>query len=560
MVYPGEKPDIKILLKDIPKSDLLSGALRFADYHNKYDRTESTDNFLKRFFEGILSEEYYKLLRNINHYQSYYGTDVHIIYPISSLHFFDFAFQNAVEFVKPQTFDYQKENINILKAYLAFNEMVMLRFRHATIDLDLKIQQNRENIALAGSISDNDLMNYELSDEIYYQFKKAQLLFLFLKENDKTQDLYKKTLNYFQCSNVSELFNLIFSLVSPIISGDRITVNQNNHFVKICNFLDNFVLLHTATEADFVHLRNNPIYKESEGSYRIIYPKFLLEKIYKGWYFLLNQLNSNNQSPHGIRQFRSFYGFEFTENFLVKRLLNDCFDKKAIRLSGQDIRNIRLTNKINAGAEPDYYVRDWDEVYLFEVKETLLTKEAKTSFDFSVIEKELRDKLFYKNDRGKPKAIIQLINIIRNFLIHNIDFDDCQRSSKFRIYPILILSEEVFNAAGLNNLTNKWFCEELTLLLDELNIKKTKIKPLTVITIDTLTHLNPYLSKKVIRLKTLLDSYAENCLGTISSNKKTKFPTTSFSAFAKNYLLEKGLADKISFRDYLYVNELIKSE
>ena len=174
-----------------------------------------------------------------------------------------------------------------------------------------------------------------------------------------------------------------------------------------------------------------------------------------------------------------------------------------MQLSGKSIKNLRIAKKSNLDGEPDYYVRDFNNVYLFECKDALIKKEVKESMSYPEVETELKSKLLETFNKGKrqSKAIHQIIDQIISIKSENIDFDDSKNLRVSRIYPILILTEEVFNATGLNQLINEWFQDELKERGKKLDIKLNKIEPIIIITVDTLLYMRPYLLKGRIRIK-----------------------------------------------------------
>jgi hypothetical protein len=53
-----------------------------------------------------------------------------------------------------------------------------------------------------------------------------------------------------------------------------------------------------------------------KSTYRIIYNLFVVEKIFKGLYFLLRDINDELPEEFKIKQFKSFNGDEFSEKIL----------------------------------------------------------------------------------------------------------------------------------------------------------------------------------------------------------------------------------------------------
>ena len=174
-------------------------------------------------------------------------------------------------------------------------------------------------------------------------------------------------------------------------------------------------------------------------------------------------------------------GEKFIEGYLLPNILEPFITKKMINISGNDIRK----QYPGFSAEPDHYLRNFDDIFLFEIKDVLIKKEVKVSLSFEDIKKELEDKLYLKKT-GKPSAILQLVNSVENIVNQKIPFDS--PSNKSKIFPILVLTDEIFNTPGINLMLKNWFEEEL--LKSKIDKKHlNRIKPLTIVTTDCLIQM-----------------------------------------------------------------------
>ena len=212
---------------------------------------------------------------------------------------------------------------------------------------------------------------------------------------------------------------------------------------------------------------------------------FLNEKLFKGLYFKLSEINETLTKSEKIVDFKSVYCDHISEKKILYSVLDKAFAGRYFKLNGTQIK----TYGING--EPDYYIRDRNRILLFESKDILIPADVKTSGDFRKLRLSFRDKLYFSIDKSKkrikPKAILQLISVVERLLRNQdfVKFDNELNSKSLNIYPILVLHDNLFNAAGLNKLINFWFNKELEKLSKKgLNIKK--VRPLTVIDIDTL--------------------------------------------------------------------------
>ena len=112
--------------------------------------------------------------------------------------------------------------------------------------------------------------------------------------------------------------------------------------------------------------------------------------LHKGVYFKLYEINNGLVKPEKVKgNFRSFYCDEFSEKILLYKTLNSIFKNKYKELSGEEIK----TN-YNIDAEPDYYIRNGNSIFLFESKDILINATIKSTYDFTQYESEFRKKLY----------------------------------------------------------------------------------------------------------------------------------------------------------------------
>jgi hypothetical protein len=228
-----------------------------------------------------------------------------------------------------------------------------------------------------------------------------------------------------------------------------------------------------------------------------------MEKIFQSLYFTLNKINSSLPKSQKIKDFRSFYGDEFSEQALVYKVLDKCFPKKFIKLTGEEMRTLGVVG------EPDYYIRRKNKIFLFEAKDTLLNAKVKHSSDFKILEGALIEK-FYRNKKGKPKAVLQLIENIRTILEGNFSADSEIKIDKVLIFPILLVHYPQYNTVGLNRIVNMWFKEELEKLALE-GFDVSRVKNLIIIDLDTfILHQEILLSRQPkVLIDKALESYSE---------------------------------------------------
>jgi hypothetical protein len=250
-------------------------------------------------------------------------------------------------------------------------------------------------------------------------------------------------------------------------------------------------------DMDFRKMRSRPIYKVDKRKFRLTYPLFVLELIGNGLYFNMKSINDGLPKSKKVKDLYGMKTYQFAEKYLLHKLLKEYFGNRYFQRNGD-----QLDGEFDAA--PDYYVRNGKRVFLFESKDILINAAVKQSSDFNVIDRELSLKLF-KNEKDKPKAVLQLVNNIRKILTKTLQFDKGYNANNVIVHPILVVHNRIFNTAGLNQWVNFWFQEELEKLKQE-GCKISNVKPLVITDIDTLIfNKDAFGSRKISLEEALLD-------------------------------------------------------
>ncbi len=200
---------------------------------------------------------------------------------------------------------------------------------------------------------------------------------------------------------------------------------------------------------------------------------FVLELVHKGLFFKLSEINRSLSKEEKVKgDFRGFYCNEFSEKYLFYKIVNTIFNNRYIEYSGSQIK------VFNIEAEPDYYIRNGNKIFLFESKDILINKSIKPTYNFSKYEPEFKKKLYFEENKGKieNKAVLQLTINIERILKMELPIDTRYKHRSIFIYPIIVLHYHQFDIAGLNVIVNSWFAYELNLLkIKGLNIDRIKL-------------------------------------------------------------------------------------
>lgn len=548
-VFDEEPKELKDYLKGISRSRMLKAAAFFLGFNNHNSRFKNYVDLIQMFFckenEGFLNEVYSKL----KELEQENNGIVTIINTRSSLKLFEFAFDNLNE-ENLQT-DPESE-INLFKAYLLINQQI--------INDENKIEATTEHLSselkltgviLTQSFPYSDIQNYNSKELLSSQIIKSIYLFEFLENNKETNILLQHYLAYFKSPTWREHLKSLFPLaIRPFMDNKEshtdIIIEKNDKFNESAEFIDKLIIKdkEAIQDHDYRTLRSFPYYKVDEGIYRLTFIVFAIELLHKGIYFKLNEINNNLPENEQIKGLRSLYCHHFSENHLLYSILNSIYKNKYIKFSGDEIL------KLGVEAEPDYYIRNGNKIFLFESKDILIKAEVKSSFDYKAYEEEFKKKLYYDSNgkKIKKKAVLQLTNNIQRLLTKQLNFDTNYKPNSAVIYPILILHDHQFNVAGLNTLINHWFNFELD-KLSHLGIDISKVKPITVINIDTLIYMQDPIRSNQIRLEKVIDEYHKHC----KVNPKRKYrdqdhlrkthldAISPFSVFAVNYAFDKKI-------------------
>lgn len=426
----------------------------------------------------------------------------------STLRLYEFVFDN-IHSTETTLTDSEVE-MNIFKAYLLFNTQVNQCDITANKSTEKIIENRAKAILLAQMFQYFDITNYSFKQELYVQTIKAVYLYNFLSSNAKS--LYEAYLTYYDCEDWQEFMSAItaFAYIYWGRKDKNTYVNllidsQDEEYEWKCTFIEKLVVEGEIEDIDFRILRSHPIYKVFKGEYCIVYGYFLLELIYKGVYFKLKKLNDTLPTKEQIKGFRSFYCDHFSERTLLYNVLHEVYGKKFIQMSGEYIKT-----KFDIEAEPDYYIRNGNKIFLFESKDIFISSEAKVSNDYSVISTELKKRLYYeeKGTKKDKKAVLQLLHNIKKILSKTAEWDRSYKEKNIKIYPIIILHDNIYNCPGINELVNLWFEEELTKLKNECDI--SRIEKITIINIDVFIAYRDFLQKPEGTLDKLILAYHEH--------------------------------------------------
>lgn len=510
---------------------------------NEYSNTKFLDAFFSRENSQIVG-----LVNNKISELEKKGITVSINNTIASLKLFEYFFSREEDIVTLSNADFE---INLFKAYLVFNsEYTKAQEAAFTSTQDLEEGMKIPMMMFCGDFPASDKIHFDIKQKWATQTIKAIYLFKFLETNEKTKPLLAAFLKDFNRPTWQEYLKSIMPLVSPIILNENggqsdVIVERNDEFDNVCAFIDKLVV-HSAIEleqSDFLTLRARPFYKIEEGIYRIIFNLFVVEKIFKGIYFFLRDVNDALPREQKIIELKSLFGYEFSEKILLYAVLESIFTNQKYRISGKEIDDLGIQGG------PDYYIHKGSNILIFESKDFLIRADKKESFDFKIYNEEFERILYFEeksNGVVKKKAVLQLISNVERILKMEFKADMRYHYKDVHIYPILITHDHQYDALGFNTLINNWFQDELENLAES-GLFVHFVEPLTVINIDTLIFYQAVLAE-YYSLNVIIDAYhkqiskkpqinIENIAEGHSILMETQMP---FSYFTEKYIGELG--------------------
>ena len=557
-LYNTEKLQLDALqssLAGLDKELLLKSALTLL--HNA-DSWSDINEFITHFFSKENEDFAYKVLHRYKEiiselYANSNGVmpQIKVLTKHSCLELLRIIF--SVNFTGENISDNATYELAIFNSLLVINDMTT-----PTPDFPEGMDENLKLAfsALLNMSSYNDFTNIDATANLVIQCHKSRLLFEFLDSQDNLQRMKEMYLKEIGCRCWEEY---IFVLVKLFVINHQnklpttqIVLKENQtsfHHEKM--ILDQFAFSSSDTipdeeNVDFISFRNQPLIQFRENTYWIIDNNFLANRLYRSLFFGIKKQNNSIQKQYKIADFFQFYTTQFSEETLFYNVMQHIIGKKSyIHHSGKEMRSMGISG------EPDYYIRNGNDIFLFECKDPLFRKEDKVECNYENVKSSIEEKLVHK-EKGQPSAIEQLCNNIELILNNNFPIDLGIRSEKVRIYPILVVGDSTFTNVGMNFILNDYF--KVTISSREIGHKN--IHPLILVSIDSLILYQSDFEEKNLKLRDVLDSYLKflNMEHPYGKNDIIK------NAMHKYFSLDQYLKDKTPIKsNKLLLEPLIKS-
>lgn len=525
-VFPEEeKQDVLFYLKKVSRETLLK-SIGFFNTNNlpNFDNFFSNPEIAKDIFDRVVDYSKKNDIKNKPETVSKHA----------SLKLSELILSNRKELLEDnENSSIDEDEINLFKAFLVVNREI-----NKNQNLESTSDSNFEKLVDFSVIFNfplSDLAIFENDDLeflklIYTTLVKVEFLFDFLNSKPEFENLKVHLIASFNTDNEDDFFKEMKYLFGKLLE----LKTSNNYIFKVEDensekFLTSMTSDDILTDEDFTYIKINPVYKIEEHTYSIVNYFYVIDKFYRSSKFKIKEIYESDsalKSKYG--NFFSFFNKNFSENFLMKKVLDEIFYKPYFTKKPESDTEL--------SGEPDYYLRHNNNIFVFENKDVLIAKDIKASADIEKINETLKTK--FLGDENHKVGIGQLINTIEEILEKKFRFDSYVNSkNNLKVYPILLVHDRIFQTLGINYRLNSWYLESLEeRLSDKFNL--SNIKSLTVIDIDTIILWSPYLKEKDKRFKDILDSH----LNKLNSKFKINTPNYEYGMEIAN----KRLTNKIT--------------
>jgi hypothetical protein len=230
---------------------------------------------------------------------------------------------------------------------------------------------------------------------------------------------------------------------------------------------------------DTIVLRQNPVVALADGRFLVLDRHFVSEMVSSGLYWqIFEGLNGARRN-----RLRELWGRLF--ELYVFELLGHYYPPTS--------QMLRVDLPYSDG-QIDALLDLGPVVIVIEIKASLLLRNARFSRDPAAFECDVREKFVETRD-GRPKALKQLATAVSAIARGTVP---TAAAPARRIFPVLLADEASLQSLGVNAYLNELFA---SLIRPE---AKHVVAPLTVMTIEELEELLPYVSSNVLSWATLL--------------------------------------------------------
>lgn len=368
------------------------------------------------------------------------------------------------------------KGINLLTILLLVNERIIndIDIPEPYESSDVTAKDILANAIAPTLVENSDYSNFDIITSPLLYIYKSTIFLEFCASHTVLSPALNNVLDKYGCTDIRTFITVICGLFIESYNSKnnycRFIFSKDNPAPKFFKELS-FSMSSQINEnqnIDYSYFRAYPLISISDYEYVVICVPFLFGKLYQSLIFDLSKQIGNGNKV------REILSTEFSEQMLLFPLLRGSIAPKSpINLSGDDC------NLIKKDSAPDYYVRNWNSSFLFELKDYSFRAQEKTSLSYEVLSNYLYSQFVVKKN-GRAGAIKQLVNNIKAIIENNFAWD--KNGHPKHIYPVLVLGNQNYLNYGITYLLNRFFKQELT----NQGVESKSINDLIIIDIDTL--------------------------------------------------------------------------
>ena len=258
---------------------------------------------------------------------------------------------------------------------------------------------------------------------------------------------------------------------------DFLSINLNEHILY-----NNTKIKTRDNNVDYRVFRSCPLIKIDDNKYIIYCFPILVERLYNSLFFDLKD---------SFKDAFNFYNKDFVEKVLFQPQVLQCLNEKITSKIYPSREMILCGDKIKEeDNQPDFYLRENDNLILFECKAIRINGELKDNSDIDELLSILKNKLYCSKEnidksRGKKKkaeqvGVTQLVQQMKMIDADTFKWDN-NIPDEVAYYPVIVLEDPRFVVPGLSYIINSWYQS-----LIEQELPEQMCHPIVVMSIDML--------------------------------------------------------------------------
>jgi hypothetical protein len=203
----------------------------------------------------------------------------------------------------------------------------------------------------------------------------------------------------------------------------------------------------------YTGFKEKPLYKLKNGNFIVLNWNFFITKMYEGLIFdFYEESGIAERTEFNERiKFKRYISSEIIEKHGFRKIIPKYFPKK---------NTVILFDDNSSGGLPDAYVRDNNNIFLFEIKDALFPIDTINSLSTEKIEVDLNKK-FNSDNKGTGQIISQINKLSTDKLFNDNLEQKGIKKNNIRIYPIIVYTDIFYNLPGFNAYLKKEFNQRL---------------------------------------------------------------------------------------------------